>query len=158
MGPIPPTRRPGPRVGNLDSTWSEWLSRWVEMGEAPKVPVLVADDHALVRDALAAFLGGIEDIEVVGLARDGQEAVELALQHRPRVVVMDVSMPRMDGVEATRQILHSLPDTRVVILTGHADRERADAAMRAGAVAYVLKDRDANEIFDAILRAAETTW
>jgi two-component system, NarL family, response regulator LiaR len=120
--------------------------------------VLVADDHGLVRDALVAFLSAVGDVDVVGQARDGEEAVALALKHRPRVVVMDVSMPKMDGVEATRQILHALPDTRVVILTGHADTERAEAAMRAGAVAYVLKERDANEIFDAILTAAETTW
>ena len=121
------------------------------------IPVLVADDHGLVRDALAAFLGGIEDVEVVGKARNGLEAIELALEHHPRVVVMDISMPKMDGVEATRQIMHMLPETRVVVLTGHADRERAEAAMRAGAVAYVLKDRDADEIFDAILNAA-ATW
>jgi DNA-binding NarL/FixJ family response regulator len=125
--------------------------------EAPKVAVLVADDHGLIRNALAAFLGGIEDIEIVGLARDGAEAVELARARHPRVVVMDVSMPRMDGVEATRQILDTEPNTRVVMLTGHADRERAEAAMRAGAVAYVLKDRDPGEIFDAIL-AATATW
>jgi DNA-binding NarL/FixJ family response regulator len=100
----------------------------------------------------------VEEIEVIGMARDGEEAVAMALQHRPRVVVMDVSMPRMDGAEATRRILHALPDTRVVVLTGVADTERAEAAMRAGAVAYVLKDRDADEILEAILRAAETTW
>jgi NarL family two-component system response regulator LiaR len=117
----------------------------------------VADDHGLVRDALAAFLGQVEDVEVVGKARDGLEAIELALEHHPRVIVMDVSMPKMDGVEATRQIMHMLPDTRIVVLTGHDDRERAEAAMRAGAVAYVLKDRDAQEIFDAILNAA-ATW
>lgn len=127
------------------------------MGEAPKVSILVADDHGLVRDALAAFLGGIDDVEVVAMARDGEEAVELAVEHRPRVVVMDVSMPKMDGVEATRQIMHRLPDTRIVVLTGLADQERAESAMRAGAVAYVLKDRDASEIFEAILNAA-ATW
>jgi DNA-binding NarL/FixJ family response regulator len=126
-------------------------------GEEPRVPVVVADDHGLVRDALCAFLAGVEGIEVVGCARNGEEALALALEHHPRVVVMDVSMPRMDGVEATRQIMHQLPDTRVVVLTGNADRERAEAAMRAGAVAYVLKDRDASEIFDAIL-AATATW
>ena len=127
------------------------------MGEAPKVSILVADDHGLVRDALAAFLNGIEDVEVVGLARNGEEAVALALERRPRVVVMDVSMPKMDGVEATRRIMHSLPETRIVVLTGLADQERAEDAMRAGAVAYVLKDRDASEIFEAILNAA-ATW
>jgi DNA-binding NarL/FixJ family response regulator len=124
---------------------------------APKVSVLIADDHGLVRDALAAFLGGVEDVEIVGKARNGEEAVELALEHCPRVIVMDVSMPKMDGVEATRRIMHSLPDTRIVVLTGLADQERAEAAMRAGAVAYVLKDRDASEIFEAILNAA-ATW
>ena len=125
--------------------------------EAHKVRVLVADDHGLIRNALAAFLEGIDDIEIVGLARDGEEAVELARERHPRVVVMDVSMPRMDGVEATRQIIHTDPNTRVVMLTGHADRERAEAALRAGAVAYVLKDRDPSEIFNAIL-AATATW
>ena len=127
------------------------------MGEAPKVSILVADDHGLVRDALAAFLSGIDDVEVVGMARNGEEAVQLAVEHRPRVIVMDVSMPKMDGVEATRQIMHRLPDTRIVVLTGLADQERAEDAMRAGAVAYVLKDRDAKEIFEAILNAA-ATW
>ena len=126
------------------------------MGEAPKVSILVADDHGLVRDALAAFLNGIDDVEVVGMARNGEEAVQLAVEHRPRVIVMDVSMPKMDGVEATRQIMHRLPDTRIVVLTGLADQERAEDAMRAGAVAYVLKDRDAKEIFEAILNAAGT--
>jgi two-component system, NarL family, response regulator LiaR len=120
------------------------------------IPVLVADDHGLVRDALCAFLSGVQDVEVVGTARDGEEAVAKTLELRPHVVVMDVTMPRLDGVEATRQIMHSAPDTRVVILTGLADQQRAEEAMRAGAVAYVLKDRDAQEIFDAILAAAGT--
>ena len=123
---------------------------------APKVPVLVADDDALIRNALTAFLEGIDYVEVVGQARDGQEAVELALARRPRVVVMDVTMPKMDGVEATRQIHVKAPDIHIVILTGHGDREKAEAAMRAGAVAYVLKDREPSEIFDAILAAAGT--
>jgi NarL family two-component system response regulator LiaR len=125
---------------------------------ASKIPVLVCDDHGLIRSALGAFLSGIDDIELVGTACSGEEAIAMAVQHKPRVVVMDVTMPGINGVQATRQILHRLPDTRVVILTGLSDRELAEEAMRAGAVAYVLKDRDASEIFDAILTAAETTW
>jgi DNA-binding NarL/FixJ family response regulator len=122
--------------------------------DATRVRVLVADDHPLVRNALADFLRSAEDIEIVGLACDGEEAVALALTHHPRVVVMDVSMPGMDGVEATRLIRESAPETRVVMLTALHDRERAEAAMRVGAVAYVLKDREPGEIFDAILAAA----
>lgn len=126
--------------------------------EAPKVPVLVADDHGLVRDALASFLSGVDGVELVGLARNGEEAVALARERRPEVVVMDVGMPGIDGVEATRRILHAAPDTRIVILTGHADEELAREAMRAGAVAYVLKVREPQEIFNTILAATENTW
>ena len=122
------------------------------------VSVLVCDDHGIVRNALAAFLEGVDGVEVVAMASNGQEAVELALEHRPNVVVMDLAMPRMDGVEATRQILHHDPDIRIVMLTGSGDRDKAEEAMRAGAFAYVLKDRDANEIFDTILAATSTTW
>ena len=139
----------------MDAAPAEWSNRHVG---SEKVPVLVADDHGLVRQALAAFLEGVDFVELVGMARNGEEAVAMARELRPQVVVMDVTMPRMDGVEATRHILETAPDTRIVILTGHADRERAESAMRAGAVAYVLKNRDPQEIFDAILTAASTTW
>jgi DNA-binding NarL/FixJ family response regulator len=127
------------------------------MDAASRVSVLVADDHALVRDALLAFLEGADGVEVVGTARDGVEAVAVALERHPRVVVMDVSMPKMDGVEATRRILHNAPETRIVILTGLTTRDSAEEALRAGAVAYVRKDREASEIFDAI-PAATATW
>jgi DNA-binding NarL/FixJ family response regulator len=131
----------------------------VSSGEAPaKVHVLVADDDGLVRSALCAFLDGVDEVEVVGRARNGQEALDMALEHRPQVIVMDVSMPIMDGVEATRRILHALPSTRIVILTGHSDRERAEEARLAGAVAYVVKDREPSEIFAAIMNAVDTTW
>ena len=122
-----------------------------------RVPVLVADDHPLFRGALIAFLDGVDEIEVVGEACNGEQAVELTLEHRPRVVVMDVHMPGMDGVEATRRILHEAPDTRIVILTGADDHDKAEQAMRCGAVAYVLKAREPQEIFDAILNAT-ASW
>jgi DNA-binding NarL/FixJ family response regulator len=125
---------------------------------ASKVPVLICDDHGIVRGALQAFLDGVEGVEVVGMACNGTEAVALAHEHHPEVVVMDMSMPGMDGVEATRRILHEAPTTRIVILTGLADEERAQEALRAGAVSYVLKARDPDEIFRAILAATETTW
>jgi len=121
------------------------------------IAVLLADDDGMVRSALCAFLNGVDGIDVVGQARDGEEAVSLALELRPRLVVMDVTMPKLDGVEATKQILAAAPDTRILVLTGHADREHADAAMRAGAVGFVHKDREASEIFEAIL-AATSTW
>ena len=122
-----------------------------------KVPVLVADDHPLFRAALISFLKGREDIEVIGEAQNGEEAVRMAHEHHPRVVIMDVQMPGMDGVEATRRILHEAPATRIVILTAGTDFEAAEAAVRAGAVAYVLKGREPDEIFDAILNAT-ATW
>ena len=127
------------------------------MSVGERIPVLVADDHSLIRNAIAAFLETVDRVELVGMARNGQEAVAMTLEHRPHVVVMDVTMPVMDGVEATREIMHQAPDTRVVILTGLEDRDQAEAAMRAGAVAYVLKGRDPQEIFDAIL-SATATW
>ena len=122
-----------------------------------KVSVLVADDHPLFRGALVAFLESNNAIEVVGEACNGEQAVQMAREHHPRVVIMDVHMPRMDGVEATRRILHEAPSTRIVILTGDTDQGAAEAAVRAGAVAYVLKERNAEEIFEAIL-SATATW
>ena len=122
-----------------------------------KVPVLVVDDHPLFRGALIAFLGARDDVEVVGEACSGEEAVRMAQERHPRVVVMDVHMPGIDGVEATRQILADAPETRIVILTGGTDHAQAEAAVRAGAVAYVLKGREPTEIFDAILNAT-ATW
>ena len=121
-------------------------------------PVLVADDHPLFREALVKFLDGRDGIEVVGQAANGDQAVEMARERHPRVIVMDVSMPGgIDGVAATRKILHEAPETRIVILTGSDDDSRAEAALQAGAVAYVLKAREPSEIFDAII-AATSTW
>ena len=116
--------------------------------------VLLADDHALVRSGLAALLGGAEQIEVVGEAADGQQAYELASSLRPDVVLMDLSMPVLDGVAATRRIAADVPGAHVVVLTSFADRRRVTEAMAAGAVGYLVKDCDPYDIIAAVRSAA----
>jgi DNA-binding NarL/FixJ family response regulator len=103
-----------------------------------------------VRDGLAMLLGLIEDVEVVGTAADGVEAVERARQARPDVVLMDLRMPRLEGAQATRQILDALPDIRVLVLTTYADDEFLFPALEAGARGYLTKDASAEEIEQAI--------
>ena len=118
------------------------------------IRVLLADDHQLVRSGLAALLAGTEDIEVVGTAANGAEAVEMARQTKPRVVLMDLVMPIMDGVEATRRISAELPGTQVVVLTSFSDQERILAALDAGAIGYLLKDVDPAELVRGVHAAA----
>ncbi len=118
------------------------------------IRVLLADDHQLVRSGLAALLAGSEDLEVVGTASDGAEAVRLAHETRPDVVLMDLVMPVMDGVEATRQITADLPGTQVVVLTSFSDQARILAALDAGAVGYLLKDVDPSELVRGVQAAA----
>jgi len=112
--------------------------------------VLLADDHALVRAGLSALLGGTEHIQVVGEAADGQQAVELATRLRPDVVLMDLSMPVLDGIAATRRIVGGVPGTVVVVLTSFSDRRRAGEALGAGAVSYLVKDCDPHDIITAV--------
>jgi DNA-binding NarL/FixJ family response regulator len=107
-------------------------------GTAGRIRVLVADDHDRLRVAVSGLLAALDDFEVVGLAADGAEAVALTAALGPDLVVMDVSMPVLDGIEATRRILVASPATRIVILT--AVRDRRDEALRAGAAAHMLKD------------------
>jgi DNA-binding NarL/FixJ family response regulator len=114
--------------------------------------VLVADDQRLVRDGLAMVLGLLPDVELVGTAADGREVVELAARHRPDVVLMDLRMPNVDGVEATRLIRSQLPDIQVIILTTYADDDSIFAALEAGARGYLTKDAGAEEIARAIDR------
>ena len=104
------------------------------------IRVLVVDDHAMVRSGLSALLEASGDITVVGQASDGRGAVTAALDHQPDVVLMDLSMPVMDGAEATREVLAVAPDSKVVVLTSFSDRDRVNAALRSGAVGYQLKD------------------
>jgi DNA-binding NarL/FixJ family response regulator len=114
------------------------------------IRVVLVDDHAVLRSGLAALLTGTGDIDVVGQAADGAEAVEVALQHRPDVVVMDLQMPGVDGVEATRRILAEDLGCEVVVLTSYSDSARIVAALDAGAVGYLLKDADPEDLISGI--------
>jgi DNA-binding NarL/FixJ family response regulator len=115
------------------------------------IRVIIADDHRLFAEALEAILGGDERIEVVGHAGDGREAVRLAAELRPDVVLMDISMPVMDGIEAARAICADRPDACILMLTGSNSRADVDRSRRAGAAGYVTKDRIAAELIDAIV-------
>jgi DNA-binding NarL/FixJ family response regulator len=114
------------------------------------IRVLIADDQPVVRDGLAMLLGLIDDVEVVATAADGVEALERACAEQPDIVLMDLRMPRMEGAEATRQILASVPDTRVLVLTTYSDDEFLFPALQAGARGYLTKDATAEEIEHAI--------
>jgi DNA-binding NarL/FixJ family response regulator len=117
------------------------------------IKVVLADDHAVVRRGLDELLRGEIDIEVVGAASNGQEACALVDQLRPDVVLMDLSMPTMDGIDATRQIVATDPAVHVIVLTSFADRPRILAALEAGATGYLLKDAEPAEV-PAAIRAA----
>ncbi len=114
------------------------------------IRVVLVDDHAVVRSGLAQLLGGAGDIEVVGQAGDGAEAVDLVRRTRPDVVLMDLQMPRVDGVEATRRIVAEKLGAEVVVLTSFSDSARIVAALDAGAVGYLLKDADPEEVLDGV--------
>ena len=116
------------------------------------VRVLVADDQKIVRDGLALVLRQLPGIELIAAAQNGEEAVALAAEHRPDVVLMDLRMPGVDGVEATRRIRTALPEVQVVVLTTYSDDESVFAALRAGARGYLTKDAGAEEIARAIER------
>jgi DNA-binding NarL/FixJ family response regulator len=114
------------------------------------IRVLVVDDHVIVRTGLEQLLATTESVELVGFAADGRAAVAAVEQHRPDVVLMDLSMPVMDGVEATRQIARQWPAVKVVILTSFSEQQRVLAALDAGAEGYVLKHADPEQILAAI--------
>jgi DNA-binding NarL/FixJ family response regulator len=117
--------------------------------------VLIADDHRLFAEALEAILAADERIEVVGQASDGSEAVDLARRLGPDIVLMDVSMPVLDGFEATREIRAESEDTRVLMLTGSNSRADVDRSREAGASGYVTKDRIASELVAAIVEVTQ---
>jgi DNA-binding NarL/FixJ family response regulator len=115
--------------------------------------VLIADDHGIVRSGVKLLLDRQPDIEVVAEAEDGVEAVEKVIEHRPDVAVLDVSMPRMTGLQATHEIKQQVPDTQVLILSMHDDERYLFEALRAGAAGYVLKRAADQDLVDAV-RAA----
>ncbi len=117
------------------------------------IRILIADDHALVRESIRAILANQGDMEIVATAGDGSEAVQMALTHQPDVVVMDISMPSMDGLHATELIHRAQEDTNIVILSMHVNAALVQQALRMGARGYVLKRRATEELPDAI-RAA----
>jgi DNA-binding NarL/FixJ family response regulator len=118
------------------------------------IRVLIVEDHALVRAGLEELLSGAEDIDVVGVAGDGAEAIELAAAEEPDVVLMDLSMPVVDGIEATRRIRATQQKARVVVLTSFSDQRRILEALDAGAIGYLLKDAEPDELFRGVRAAA----
>jgi DNA-binding NarL/FixJ family response regulator len=115
------------------------------------IRVLIADDHRLFAQALEAILATDDRIEVTGHAADGSEAVRLALEGNQDVILMDIAMPIMDGIQATKQIRKQRPDACILMLTGSNSRADVDRSRAAGAAGYVTKDRIAAELIDAIL-------
>ena len=118
------------------------------------IRVLIVDDHALVRAGLAELIGASNEIEVVGLAESGDEALALAASEEPNVVLMDLSMPGIGGVEATRRMVAEHPRTQVVVLTSLSARERILEALDAGAIGYLVKEAEPEELVRAVQAAA----
>jgi len=118
------------------------------------IRIVIADDHAVVRQGLRMFLGMDPDLEIVGEAADGRQAIELAHALHPDVVLMDLVMPGMDGISATAALRHELPDVEVIALTSMLEDSTVVGAIRAGAAGYILKDAEAAELIQAIKAAA----
>ena len=117
--------------------------------------ILIADDHALVREGLRTMLSGEEGLELVGEAHDGQQALEACRELRPDLVLMDVRMPEMDGLEATRRIKAEMPHTSVVMVTMHESPDYLLEAIKAGAAGYILKDAAGERLVEAVRRTLE---
>jgi DNA-binding NarL/FixJ family response regulator len=120
-----------------------------------KISVMLVDDHTVVRQGLRALLSSEEDIEIVGEAENGRQAVQLARKTPPNVVVMDVAMPLLNGLEATRQILKGVPTAKVLILTSYGDDDCVAQLMDAGASGYLIKQTAANDLIKAIREVAK---
>jgi NarL family two-component system response regulator LiaR len=123
------------------------------MTEPTPIRVMLVDDHDMVRQGLAVFLQAFDDLQLVGEATNGSEALRLCAEHRPDVVLMDLVMPEMDGVAAIRAIRQSYPGIQIIALTSFKDEDLVEAALQAGAIGYLLKNISINELAHAI-RAA----
>src|SRR5438270_10870120 len=140
-------KSPRVKITARASTWKEVSSIVAE--QAARVPqrmtdrkirVVIVDDHPVVRKGLSAFLSNEADIEVVGAAADGEESLRLIPQTNPDIVLMDLSMPGMGGIEATRQLVEKMPGIRVMMLTSFGGHERMVQALKSGAIGYVVTD------------------
>ncbi len=125
--------------------------------EEATIKVLLVDDHEMVRIGLAAVLGTEDGIEVVGEASSGQEGIRMALEYKPDVVLMDLVMDGMDGIETTRRLLQQHPDCKVIVLTSFIDDEKIYPVIEAGAFSYLLKTSRAGEIAQAIRSAVKVS-
>ena len=118
------------------------------------ISIVIADDHKVVRTGLEQLIETFDDVRLVGAGSNGEDAVRLCVEHEPDVALLDLAMPEVDGIEATRRICAEAPGTRVVIFTSFSDRERIMQAIEAGAIGYLLKDADPDELHRGILAAA----
>ncbi len=127
---------------------------WSPMKSPPKktIRILIADDHTIVRKGLKVLLATEPDMQVIGEAGDGAEAVEKAGSLKPDVILMDLVMPKMDGIEATRAVTAALPGTKILVLTSFAADDKVFPAVKAGALGYLLKDSSPEELLEAIRR------
>lgn len=119
------------------------------------IKIMLVDDHPMVQDGLCACLSYYEDIEVVAKTTDARQALDLAKQRQPDVILMDISMPSMNGLEATEVLLESLPDTKVLVFSMHESAEFVSSAMQVGASGYILKDTSSEEVYIGIKAVAQ---
>lgn len=123
------------------------------MNESPPIRILIVDDHAMVRMGLKHFLRIYDDLDLVAEAANGAQAIELFRQHKPDVILMDLVLPDIDGVQATRSILAEAPETKVVALTSFHEQDLVEQALKAGAISYLMKNISAEELAQAIRSA-----
>lgn len=114
------------------------------------IRTLLADDHQLLIDGLRPLLENQPNIEVVGVAKDGLKAAELALNQKPNMILLDISMPKLNGIDTARRVLRELPDTKIIMLSMHADQRFIRESLRVGARGYILKESAASEVIEAI--------